>query len=81
MIDKASTQVKSKNNQTAAFLLLQTPFACHTMNSILQFYLETVLPTALSGVTEDVRDLKPDMESIQHIFDELKADLTRCVSS
>lgn len=51
------------------------------MNSILNFYLRTVLPTALAGVTEEIRDLKPHMESIQQIFDELKGDVTRCVSS
>lgn len=51
------------------------------MNSILAFYLDTVLPTALAGVTEDIRSLKPHMESIQQIFDELKSDVTDCVSS
>nr|WOH29317.1 interleukin 10 [Lateolabrax maculatus] len=56
----------------------KTPFACHAMNSILAFYLDTVLPTALAGVTEDIRSLKPHMESIQQIFDELKSDVTDC---
>ncbi|XP_044034857.1 interleukin-10 [Siniperca chuatsi] len=56
----------------------KSPFACHTMNSILEFYLGTVLPTAMAGVTEDIKDLKPHMESIQQIFDELKRDVTRC---
>lgn len=51
------------------------------MNSILGFYLGTVLPTAMAGVTEDTNDLKPHMESIQQIFDGLKSDVTRCVSS
>lgn len=50
------------------------------MNSLLEFYLGTILPTALAGVTEDIKDLKPHMESIQQIFDELKSDVTRCVS-
>ncbi|KAK2862303.1 hypothetical protein Q5P01_001836 [Channa striata] len=55
----------------------KSPFACHAMNSLLDFYLGTVLPTAVSGVTED-KNLKPHVESIQHIFDELKRDVTRC---
>ncbi|XP_044206228.1 interleukin-10 [Thunnus albacares] len=56
----------------------KSPFACHTMNSILEFYLSTVLPTAVAGVTEDTKNLKPHMESIQQIFDQLKADVTKC---
>ncbi|XP_042259981.1 uncharacterized protein LOC121891220 [Thunnus maccoyii] len=40
----------------------KSPFACHTMNSILEFYLSTVLPTAMAEVTEDTNDLKPHME-------------------
>lgn len=48
------------------------------MNSILEFYLNTVLPTAMTGVTEDTRNLKPYMESIQQIFDELKSEVTKC---
>ncbi|XP_045884404.1 interleukin-10 [Micropterus dolomieu] len=56
----------------------KSPFACHAMNSLLEFYLGTILPTALAGVTEDIKDLKPHMESIQQIFDELKSDVTRC---
>ncbi|KAM9859408.1 interleukin-10 [Aulostomus maculatus] len=56
----------------------KTPFACHTMDSILEFYLSTVLPTAIARVTEDTREMKPHMESIQQIFDELKTDVTKC---
>ncbi|XP_070699547.1 interleukin-10 [Pempheris klunzingeri] len=56
----------------------KTPFACHTMNSILEFYLGTVLPTAMAEVTEDAKDLKPHMESIKQIFDELNSDVTSC---
>ncbi|XP_019736766.1 interleukin-10 [Hippocampus comes] len=56
----------------------RTPFACHAMNSILDFYLATVLPAAIAGVSEDTRDLKPYVESIQLIFDELKRDVTQC---
>uniref|UniRef100_UPI0037E8D578 interleukin-10 isoform X2 n=1 Tax=Semicossyphus pulcher TaxID=241346 RepID=UPI0037E8D578 len=56
----------------------KSEFACHAMNSILGFYLGTILPTALAGVTDETRNLKPHMESIQNIFDELKSDVTRC---
>ncbi|XP_040890785.1 interleukin-10 [Toxotes jaculatrix] len=73
------------NNDLDTALLDQTvedsfksPFACHAMNSILDFYLSTVLPTAMAGVTEDTKELKPHVESIQHIFDQLKADVTSC---
>ncbi|KAM7401913.1 hypothetical protein PAMP_017190 [Pampus punctatissimus] len=55
-----------------------SPFACHAMNSLLEFYLSTVLPQAMDGVTEDTRNLKPHMESIQLIFDELKREVTKC---
>lgn len=50
------------------------------MDSILDFYLTSVLPTAMAGVTEDTRDLQPHMESIQRIFDGLKRDVFTCVS-
>nr|XP_046240120.1 interleukin-10 [Scatophagus argus] len=56
----------------------KTPFACHTINSILEFYLGTILPTAMAEVTNDIRDLKPHMESIQQIFDQLNTDVTNC---
>ncbi|XP_026162454.1 interleukin-10 [Mastacembelus armatus] len=57
---------------------LKTPFACHAISSILNFYLSTVLPTAMAGVTEDTKNLKPHMEAIQHIFDEVKCDVIKC---
>ncbi|KAM4741931.1 interleukin-10 [Anableps anableps] len=56
----------------------KSPFACQAMNSILDFYLSTVLPTAVAGVTEETTNLKPHVESIQQIFDELKSDVTKC---
>ncbi|XP_012730329.2 LOW QUALITY PROTEIN: interleukin-10 [Fundulus heteroclitus] len=56
----------------------ESNFACQAMNSILEFYLNTVLPSAVAGVTEETTDLKPHVESIQQIFDELKSDVTRC---
>uniref|UniRef100_A0A8C6PDY8 Interleukin family protein n=1 Tax=Nothobranchius furzeri TaxID=105023 RepID=A0A8C6PDY8_NOTFU len=58
----------------------KSPFACQAINSILDFYLRTVLPTAVADVTNQTRDLKPHVESIQHIFHQLKADVTKCVS-
>ncbi|KAF3689688.1 Interleukin-10 [Channa argus] len=73
------------NNDLDTALLDQTvddsfksPFACQAMNSLLDFYLNTVLPTAMSEVTEDNKDLKPHVESIQQIFDELKRDVIKC---
>lgn len=48
------------------------------MNSLLDFYLSTVLPTAVAGVTEDIKSLKPHMESIQEIFSNLKRDVIQC---
>ncbi|XP_041836649.1 interleukin-10 [Melanotaenia boesemani] len=56
----------------------KSPFACQAMNSILDFYLRTVLPTAVSEVTDDIKDLKPHVESIQQIFDVLKSDVIKC---
>ncbi|XP_075996955.1 interleukin-10 [Genypterus blacodes] len=56
----------------------RSPFGCQAMNSILDFYLRTVLPTAMVGEEEGIRDLKPHVESIQQIFDALKADVTKC---
>ncbi|KAK5934226.1 hypothetical protein CgunFtcFv8_014641 [Champsocephalus gunnari] len=56
----------------------KSPFACHAMNSILDFYLSTVLPTAMAGVTDDIKDLKAPIESIQLIFDQLKRDIITC---
>uniref|UniRef100_A0A673C143 Interleukin family protein n=1 Tax=Sphaeramia orbicularis TaxID=375764 RepID=A0A673C143_9TELE len=50
--------------------------ACHGRCPGL--YLRTVLPTALAGVTEENKDLKPHMESIQVIFDQLKREVTSC---
>ncbi|CAN9512327.1 unnamed protein product [Ophioblennius macclurei] len=56
----------------------KSPFACHAMNNILDFYLSTVLPNALAEESEEASDLKPHVESIQLIFDQLKSDVTKC---
>lgn len=58
----------------------QSPFACQAMDSLLAFYLQAVLPTALAGVTRETRDLQPHVESIQQIFNSLKSDVNACVS-
>ncbi|CAL9703871.1 unnamed protein product [Knipowitschia caucasica] len=57
---------------------LKSPFACLAMDGILGFYLGTVLPGALRSVTDDTKTLRPHMESIQLIFDELKREVTSC---
>lgn len=62
------------------FLPKQSPFACHVMDTILNFYLSEVLPRAMSQVTDNI-DLKPHVESILQIFDELKDDVHKCVSN
>ncbi|XP_013857518.1 interleukin-10 isoform X2 [Austrofundulus limnaeus] len=57
----------------------KSPFACQAIGGILGFYLDTVLPTAVAGVSDDAtRSLKPHVESIQQIFDQLKTDVTKC---
>ncbi|KAM4613797.1 interleukin-10 [Polymixia lowei] len=56
----------------------KSSFGCHAMDTILDFYLRTVLPTAMSTLTDDIKDYVPHMESIQLIFDELKNDIVRC---
>nr|WAB71024.1 interleukin 10 [Takifugu obscurus] len=56
----------------------KTPFACHLMDGILRFYLDSVLPRALATVTAETRNLKPHVESIQQIFDQLKIEVTNC---
>lgn len=51
------------------------------MDGILRFYLDSVLPRALATVTAETRNLKPHVESIQQIFDQLKIEVTNCVST
>ncbi|XP_029907889.1 interleukin-10 [Myripristis murdjan] len=55
-----------------------SPYGCHAMNSLLDFYLRTVLPGALAAVTEENKHFKHRVESIQQIFDELKRDVIKC---
>ena len=50
------------------------------MKNIIDFYLKTVLPTAIADMTEENKNYKPHIESIQLIFDQLKNDMIKCVS-
>lgn len=51
------------------------------MDGILKLYLDSVLPKALASVTVGTRNLQPHVESIQQIFDQLKIEVTHCVST
>ncbi|XP_024126225.1 interleukin-10 [Oryzias melastigma] len=57
---------------------IKSDFACQTIDSILGFYLSTILPKAAASATDDTANLKPHVESIQEIFDQLKSDVTQC---
>nr|ABV64720.1 interleukin 10 precursor [Gadus morhua] len=57
---------------------LRSPFGCHAMKNIIDFYLKTVLPTAIADMTEENKNYKPHIESIQLIFDQLKNDMIKC---
>lgn len=50
------------------------------MDGILRLYLDSVLPSALASITAETKDLQPHVESIQHIFDQLKIEVNHCVS-
>nr|ATA63363.1 interleukin-10 [Plecoglossus altivelis] len=56
---------------------LQTPAGCHIMDNLLKFYLDTVLPTAISGTTIN-NDFKSPIESIGDILNQLKKELMQC---
>lgn len=81
-------RMKTKRTDTWSDCLLvsrhpippQTPFACQAMDSLLGFYLQEVLPTALDEVARETRNLQPHVESIQQIFNSLKSDVNACVS-
>ncbi|CAL8339622.1 unnamed protein product [Merluccius merluccius] len=57
---------------------IQSPFGCHAMKDIIDFYLKTVLPEAIAEVTEENKAHKYHIESIQLIFDQLKGDIIKC---
>uniref|UniRef100_A0A8C7X5T6 Interleukin family protein n=1 Tax=Oryzias sinensis TaxID=183150 RepID=A0A8C7X5T6_9TELE len=57
---------------------IKSEFACQTIDSILDFYLKTILPKAAAGYPDDTANLKPHVLSIQEIFDQLRTDVTQC---
>ncbi|XP_004069312.1 interleukin-10 [Oryzias latipes] len=57
---------------------IKSEFACQTIDSILDFYLKTILPKAAAGYPDDTADVKPHVLSIQEIFDQLRTDVTQC---
>jgi hypothetical protein len=50
------------------------------MDSLLKFYLDTVLPTAMNNRTQNNNDFKSPIDSIGNIFHELKKEIVQCVS-
>ncbi|XP_064823464.1 interleukin-10 [Oncorhynchus masou masou] len=57
---------------------LKSPVGCHAMDSILKFYLDTVLPTAMNNRTQNNNDFKSPIDSIGNIFHELKKEIVQC---
>ncbi|KAL6464498.1 hypothetical protein MHYP_G00268150 [Metynnis hypsauchen] len=62
-------------NKTVLQKSFNSPYGCHAMNDVLHFYLDTVLPTA---ITENTRSFKTPIDEIGNIFQELKRDLVKC---
>ncbi|KAI4884826.1 hypothetical protein NFI96_021009 [Prochilodus magdalenae] len=62
-------------NKTVLQKSFKSPYGCHAMNEILHFYLDTVLPTA---VTENTNHFKSPINEIGNIFQDLKRDLVKC---
>uniref|UniRef100_A0A4W5PU53 Interleukin family protein n=1 Tax=Hucho hucho TaxID=62062 RepID=A0A4W5PU53_9TELE len=59
---------------------IKSPLGCHAMDSILKFYLNTVLPTAMNN-NNGSQNFKSPIYSIGNIFHELKKDIVQCVCS
>uniref|UniRef100_A0A4W5M2Q1 Interleukin family protein n=1 Tax=Hucho hucho TaxID=62062 RepID=A0A4W5M2Q1_9TELE len=55
-----------------------SPLGCHAMDSILRFYLDTVLPTAMNNRTQNNNNFKSPIDSIGNIFYELKKEIVQC---
>ncbi|XP_060765765.1 interleukin-10 [Neoarius graeffei] len=55
----------------------KSPYGCSVMNDVLHFYLETVLPSAISGHTKKDR-FKTPIDVIGNLFQELKRELVQC---
>ncbi|XP_026791450.2 interleukin-10 [Pangasianodon hypophthalmus] len=57
----------------------KSPYGCSVMNDILHFYLETVLPSAITGhITKD--HFRTPIDTIGNLFQELKRELIQCRS-
>ncbi|XP_052362576.1 interleukin-10-like [Oncorhynchus keta] len=56
---------------------IKSPVGCHTMDSLLMFYLHTVLPTAMNN-NNGTHNLKSPIDSIGNIFHELKKKIVQC---
>ncbi|KAI5614424.1 interleukin-10 precursor, partial [Silurus asotus] len=56
---------------------LQSPYGCSVMNDILHFYLETVLPSAISG-HKSRKHFQTPIDRIGNLFQELKRELIKC---
>ncbi|KAK2821324.1 hypothetical protein Q7C36_020667 [Tachysurus vachellii] len=52
-------------------------YGCSVMNDILHFYLETVLPSAISSHA-DKKNFKTPIDTIGNLFQELKRELVKC---
>ncbi|XP_017306289.1 interleukin-10 [Ictalurus punctatus] len=57
----------------------KTPYGCSVMNDILHFYLETVLPNAISGHMNG-KNFRTPIDTIGSLFQELKRELVKCRS-
>lgn len=64
---------------TTCLFRLQNLYGCSVMNDILHFYLETVLPSAISSHA-DKKNFKTPIDTIGNLFQELKRELVKCVS-
>ncbi|XP_007247805.2 interleukin-10 [Astyanax mexicanus] len=56
---------------------LKGPYFCHVMNEVLRFYLDTVLPTA---ITQETQNFKTSIDYIGNIFNSIKRDIVKCKS-
>ncbi|KAF7693344.1 interleukin-10 [Silurus meridionalis] len=55
----------------------KSPYGCSVMNDILHFYLETVLPRAISGHMSR-KHFQTPIDRIGNLFQELKRELIKC---
>ncbi|XP_030632243.1 interleukin-10 [Chanos chanos] len=57
---------------------IKSPFGCHAMKGILEFYLDNVLPKAIEDVKDANRFFKSPIDSIGNTLTELKRDIIHC---